>query len=170
MIRFLVLEFILRVELVYTVTRCCNVQLLVHACFCILQKNNISSRSGRSITKEKETKKINTMLAHPLLSIQEFLPSIDRNLLESDSMIASPATRNSALLQSRTPFAHISYLWRTWICACILNQVNCNHACVKGNIVLPLKIRRYRQRLLEILPPYQPICILNSLPLGMNYG
>lgn len=57
MIRILVLEFILRVELVYTVTRCCNVRLLVRACFCILQKNTISSRSGRLITKEKEKNK-----------------------------------------------------------------------------------------------------------------
>lgn len=168
MIRILVLEFILRVELVYTVTGCCNVRLLVHACFCILQKNTISSRSGRLIRKEKETKKINTTLAHLLLSIQEFLPSIDRNLLESDSMIASPTTRNSALLQSRTPYAHICRL-RTGICAYMLNQVNWDHVYIKGNIVLPLKIRRYRQRLLEILLPYQPICVFNSLPLGMNY-
>lgn len=118
--------------------------------------------------RKRKRKKINAILAHLLLSIQEFLPSIDRNLLESDSMIASPATRNSALLQSRTPFAHICCL-RTGICANILNQENCNHAYVKGNIVLPLKIRRYRQRLLEILLSYQPICVLNSLPLGMNY-
>lgn len=36
------------------------------------------------------------------------------------------------------------------------------------NILLPLKIRRYRQRLVEILPPYQPICVLNPFSLGTN--
>lgn len=35
--------------------------------------------------------------------------------------------------------------------------------------VLPLKIRRDGQRLLEILPPHQPISVLNSFPLELNH-
>ncbi len=44
----------------------------------------------------------------------------------------------------------------------------CANVKEKLNILLPLKVWRYRQRLVEILPPYQPICILNAFSLEWN--
>lgn len=50
-------QFILKVELCYTVTGCCNVRCLIYAWFVfILQKNVFTSRSVRQTTKEKSRK------------------------------------------------------------------------------------------------------------------
>lgn len=91
-------QFILKVELCYTLTGCCNVLFFTYACLVfILQKNAVPLRSFGPIRKEKARETAG--LTHLLLSIQELLSSINRYFLESNSMIASPATTaNSALL------------------------------------------------------------------------
>ena len=153
---------VLRVAQIIVGCGCCmfNVSFTQHFFFFIVSlTNNVHLENITFHSKKKKS------LIHLLLSIQEFLSSVRRNLLYSNTMIASPVRGNTAFYVPwytiHTVYS-INVAWR-------LNQANHIYEGEETKkILLPWKVVRIRQRLVEICPPYQPICVLNAFSLKIN--
>lgn len=164
---------------------CCNVQLFIRTSLslslCVFFRWKISLFIlGHQFKKTKQNKKQQHRVSPS--------SSVDPGIFVFCQRVSPlkryhecfPCNKKSSFLQSKTwntVYSNRSFHYTKLCCNNLkLNRITKmksgkSHCTLhmwrrNQNILLPLKIRRHRQRLVEILLPYQPICVLNPFALG----